>query len=148
MKTYRITAVNSLDALDCVDTAGPPVGAKDVLVDMRAWSLNFRDLTMLQGGYPRNEKVVSHPPLVPLSDGAGEVIAVGSGVTRFQVGDRVAAIFFQDWLQGDLTDPQIDSALGGAIDGVLAEQCVFHQNGLVKIPDSYSYCEAATLENR
>lgn len=145
MRNYQITAANGLDALNCVETSEPRPGPNEVLVDMRAWSLNYRDLTMLHGGYPRNDKILTHPPLVPLSDGVGEVLAIGSAVTRFQVGDRVAATFFQEWLQGDLTDQQIDSSLGGATDGVLAEQCVFHQDGLVKIPGEYSYAEAATL---
>ena len=145
MKSYQLAAPQGLDAVQWVDTAEPELDAYGVLVDMRAWSLNYRDLAMLHGGYPRNDKVVRSPPLVPLSDGVGEVIATGDAVTRFRVGDRVAAIFFQQWLQGDLTDAQIDSALGGAIDGVLAERCAFHEDGLVGIPEQYSYAEAATL---
>ena len=82
---------------------------------------------------------------MPLSDGAGEVVEVGPGATRFAVGARVAGIFMQTWLEGALTDSRGKSALGGAIDGVLAEQVVFHENGLVAVPDHLSFEEAATL---
>lgn len=145
MKRYLIHAPTGLDALSLEDTSEPEVGPFDVLVDMRAWSLNYRDLGMPRGGYLRNDKVKKNPPLIPLSDGAGTVVAVGSEVTRFSVGDNVAGIFFQKWLSGDLTDAQIGSALGGAIDGVLAERVTFHENGLVKVPNNYSFEQAATL---
>lgn len=145
MKAYHITGPNGLDALQCVEIEEPRVGPHDVLVQMKAWSLNFRDLGMPRGGYLRNDKVKRNPPMVPLSDGAGEVVAVGDSVTRFKVGDRVASLFFQDWLSGDLNDDQIDSALGGAIDGVLAERVSLNENGWVRIPNGYSYEQAATL---
>jgi NADPH:quinone reductase-like Zn-dependent oxidoreductase len=145
MKAYHITAPEGLDALRQVDVPEPNVGAHDVLVQMKAWSLNYRDLGMPRGGYLRNDKVKKNPPLVPLSDGAGEVIAVGDAVTRFQPGDRVAGIFFQDWQSGDLKDRHIDSALGGAIDGMLAERVVLNENGWVAVPREYSFEQAATL---
>ena len=145
MKTYYISAPTGLDALQMHEIEAPRCGPRQVLVDMRAWSLNYRDLGMPHGGYLRNDKVKTNPPLVPLSDGAGEVIAVGDQVTRFKVGDRVAGCFFQNWIAGELRNEQIDSALGGAIDGVLAEQVVFDETGLVTTPRDYSYAEAATL---
>src|SRR6185436_18061776 len=84
-------------------------------------------------------------PLVPLSDGAGEVIEVGSGVTRVAPGDRVAGTFFQNWVDGPFDASHGATALGGAIDGVLAEQVVFDAEGLVKFPAALSFEEAATL---
>ena len=145
MLTYHITGPDGLDALTRVETAEPTPGPFDVVVDMRAWSLNYRDLGMPHGGYLRNDKVKRNPPLVPLSDGAGEVVAVGESVTRFGVGDRVAGIFFQDWIDGDLTDAQIGSALGGAVDGVLSERVCLNENGWVRVPGGFSFAQAATL---
>lgn len=145
MKIYHITGPDGLDALKLVDVDEPAVGPFDVLVEMKAWSLNFRDLGMPKGGYLHNDKVKKNPPLVPLSDGAGDVVAVGDSVTRFKVGDRVAAIFFQQWFGGDLTAEQIGSALGGAIDGMLAERVVLNEQGLVRIPTGLSFEKAATL---
>lgn len=145
MKTYQITGPSGLDALVQSDVPEPRPGPHDVVVEMKAWSLNYRDLSMPHGGYPLNDKVKKNPPLTPLSDGAGEVVAVGDRVTRFQPGDRVAGIFFQKWIAGELTVERIRSALGGAIDGVLAEQVALHEDGLVPIPRGYSYQQAATL---
>ena len=108
---------------------------------VRTTSLNYRDLMVLTGSYGRGSK----PNLVPLSNGAGEVIEVGEGVTRVKVGDRVCAIFMQRWLGGAMTREAQASSLGGAIDGVLAEQVMLHEDGLVPVPDHLSYEEAATL---
>lgn len=145
MKAYQIAKQDDLYKMNLNEVSDPEIGPSDVLVEMKAWSLNYRDLSMLRGGYYRNDKVKTDPPLIPLSDGAGEVVAVGDAVTRFKKGDRVAGIFFQTWIDGDLTNEQIGSALGGALDGVLAEKVVLNENGLVKIPDSLSYEEGATL---
>lgn len=119
----------------------PVPGHGQVLVRMRAASLNFRDYLVATGRY--NPKMPL--PRVPLSDGAGEVEAVGEGVSRFRVGDRVAGIFMQTWLTGDTTEAHGKSALGGAIDGVLADSVVFDEDGLVAIPAHLSFQEAATL---
>jgi NADPH:quinone reductase-like Zn-dependent oxidoreductase len=112
---------------------------------MRAWSLNYRDLSMPRGGYLNNDKVRTDPPLVPLSDGAGEVLAVGEGVQTVQVGDRVASCFFQDWTDGDIDAARMRTALGGAIDGVLAERVVLAEQGVVRFPGHLDDAEAATL---
>lgn len=113
----------------------------DVLVRMRAASLNYRDFLMAKGLYSRNLKM----PLVPLSDGAGEVVEVGSAVTRWKPGDRVTPIFMQGWIGGDLTKSAANTALGGAIDGVLRSEGIFNEEGLVQIPQHLSFEEAATL---
>ncbi|HTT97988.1 MAG TPA: NAD(P)-dependent alcohol dehydrogenase, partial [Rhizomicrobium sp.] len=85
------------------------------------------------------------PDLVPLSDGAGEVAEIGAGVTRVKPGDRVAPVFMQTWIGGDIEPDHAASSLGGAIHGVLAEYAVFSQDGLVKLPEHLSFEEGATL---
>jgi NADPH:quinone reductase-like Zn-dependent oxidoreductase len=108
---------------------------------MSAFSLNYRDLMVVKGVY--NPKL--RLPLVPLSDGVGRVIAVGEGVTRVQVGQRVAGTFMQKWVDGVLTEAKAKSSLGGGIDGVLAEQVVFDADGVVAVPEHLTDDEAATL---
>jgi len=109
---------------------------------MHAASLNYRDLMIINGRAARGA-----PPadLVPLSDGAGEVVAVGPGVTRVRPGDRVAATFMQNWIGGAIGPDDAASSLGGAIDGVLAEYKLFDQNGLVQLPPHLSFQQGATL---
>ena len=123
---------------------GAPIrlpGRNEVLVRVRATSLNRRDVGVLRGFYP----VGPREALVPLSDGAGEVAAVGAGVTRFRAGDRVAAIFFQQWLAGRPSPAAAASALGGELDGMLSEYVTLHEQGLVAVPAHLSYEQAATL---
>jgi NADPH:quinone reductase-like Zn-dependent oxidoreductase len=132
MKAYQLQAYNLPE---------PTVSENDVLVRIRANSMNYRELVILRGGYDRNQKI----PVIPVSDGAGEVVAIGDRVTIFKTGDRVASIFFQDWVSGAATENQMNTALGGGVDGTLAEYVVFPQHGLVKIPEHLTYEEAATL---
>jgi NADPH:quinone reductase-like Zn-dependent oxidoreductase len=141
MKAYQLQAYNSLDALQLIDLPEPRVGGNDVLVKIRANSINYRELIILRRGYDRNKKL----PVIPASDGVGEVVDIGENVTTWQKGDRVASIFFQDWTSGRATETQMNKALGGGIDGTLAEYVVFPEHGLVKIPEHLSYEEAATL---
>jgi len=141
MKAYRLERLAGLDALKQVELPDPQPGPHEILVRMKAASLNYRDSIVIGGGYHRNRKT----PLIPLSDGAGEVAAVGEGVTQFQVGDRVAGCFFQDWESGDVSEEQMGSSLGGGRDGVLAEYVTFRERGAVKIPEYLTYEEAATL---
>jgi len=123
-------------------TRPEPVAAPGhVVVQIRAASLNYRDLMIQHGRYPGPTKA----GLVPLSDGAGEVIAVGPGVTQFAVGDRVAATFMQSWTSGPLEPHHGASALGGALDGTLTQRAAFPETGLVRIPDRLSFAQAATL---
>ena len=112
-----------------------------VLIKVHAVSLNYRDLMMVKGLY--NPKMTL--PRIPCSDGAGEVVAIGEGITRVRVGDRVCGIFMQRWLDGPLTAPKSKAALGGDVDGMLAEYVLLNQDGLVHFPDHLSYEEAATL---
>jgi NADPH:quinone reductase-like Zn-dependent oxidoreductase len=137
----RITDKFSIDALsfDTVDLAQPGFG--QVLVAIKAVSLNYRDLLVATGRYSPNLP----KPLVIGSDGAGEVVAVGEGVRNFKPGDRVIGSFFQNWQRGDIDQGAAPSALGGSIDGVLAAARVFDQGGLVLLPSHLSYEEGATL---
>lgn len=145
MRRYEISEAKGIDAIQCVERVVPRPGSGQLLLDMKAWSLNYRDLAMPRGGYPGNDKVLTSPPLVPLSDGAGEVLEVGPGVSGFAPGDRVITSFFQRWVDGAMTAEDKASALGGAIDGVLAEQIVIDQEGCVAAPPSLSLDQAATL---
>lgn len=140
-RAVRITSEFSIDALtyDTVELAQPGYG--QVLVAIKAVSLNYRDLLIVTGRYSPNLP----KPLVIASDGAGEVLAAGDGVRKFKVGDRVAGSFFQNWQSGEIDGEAAASALGGSIDGVLATACVFAERGLVHIPAHLSYEEAATL---
>jgi NADPH:quinone reductase-like Zn-dependent oxidoreductase len=124
------------------EVEAPAPAANEVAVRVHAVSLNRRDLMMLQGRYGRGG---TQPNSVPLSDGAGEVIAVGANVTRFTVGDRVAGIFFEDWLHGTPTAAVMASARGGNSGGMLSEVVVTDAEALVPIPEHLSYEEAATL---
>ncbi|RYG39405.1 NAD(P)-dependent alcohol dehydrogenase [bacterium] len=114
-----------------------PPGYGEVAVRVRAVSLNYRDLAFLQRGF--NE------PRVPVSDGAGEVVAIGSGVTAWKVGDRVVANFFPTWQDGRFTRRYHDEALGGSWDGMLTETAILPAGALLPIPADFSYEEAATL---
>jgi NADPH:quinone reductase-like Zn-dependent oxidoreductase len=141
MKAYEIRDAFGIDGLVVSDRPEPAPGPGQVVVKTRAVSLNFRDLLVVKGEYSKKLPL----PMVPCSDCAGEVVAVGAGVIRVKPGDRVAGIFMQTWIEGDLTESKARSALGGAIGGVLAESVVLHENGLVKIPAHLSFEEAATL---
>jgi len=120
----------------------PVAGDNEVLVRVRATSLNRRDLNMLRNKYDGD---FSYASSIPLSDGAGAVIAVGKDVTRFKVGDRVAGIFFEKWIDGAPSEESLLSDRGGNAGGMLSEVIVTHEDGLVSIPEHLSYEEAATL---
>ena len=120
-----------------------PVARDDeVLVRVRATSLNHRDLNMLRRSDDEN---YAYAGTIPLSDGAGEVIAVGKDVTRFEVGDRVAGIFFEEWIDGPPSEASLLTDRGGNAGGMLSEVIASHENGLVAIPDHLTWEEAATL---
>jgi NADPH:quinone reductase-like Zn-dependent oxidoreductase len=140
MRAWQIESFG-IDSLEFVERPTPLPGPGEVLVAVRAISLNYRDLLMIKGLYNPKLKL----PRIPCSDGAGEVTAVGEGVTAWKPGDRVAAIFMQRWLDGALTPARARGALGGDIDGMLTDSIVLTQNGLVEIPEHLSFQEAATL---
>ena len=141
MKKYHYPKLG-LENLTLVECDEPKPAPREVVVKFHAASLNYRDLLFAAGLYnPR-----PHLPAVPLSDGAGEITALGEGVTQWKVGDRVCPSFFQGWIEGPRTAHKSHSALGaGERDGVLRESGAFHEDGLVRIPGDLSYEEAATL---
>jgi NADPH:quinone reductase-like Zn-dependent oxidoreductase len=140
MKYFEIPEFG-IDHLALVEQEEPVPGAGQVLVKLTGASLNFRDLMVVRGQYNPRMKL----PMVPLSDAAGVVAAVGDGVDRFAPGDHVAGIFMQGWMDGRVDRKKTATALGGAIPGVLREYMVFDQEGLVKTPSHLNGIEAATL---
>jgi NADPH:quinone reductase-like Zn-dependent oxidoreductase len=140
MKVWRIPAFG-IDNLQLTEVKTPEPKAGEVLVKVHATSLNYRDLLVTLGHY--NPKMLL--PRIPLSDGAGEIVAVGEGVTDVKTGDRVAGIFMQNWLEGPAAASKQRGALGGDIDGVLAEYVVLRESGVAPIPEHLSWEEAATL---
>jgi NADPH:quinone reductase-like Zn-dependent oxidoreductase len=141
MKAYELRGGFGIESLQLIDRPQPQPGPGQAMLKLRAWSLNYRDLMIVKGQY--DPKL--HLPLTPLSDGVGEVVAVGDGVRRVKIGDRVAPIFMQKWIDGELTEAKARSALGGAIDGLLAEYVTLDEDGLVHVPEHLSDEEAATL---
>jgi NADPH:quinone reductase-like Zn-dependent oxidoreductase len=141
VRAVEIRGAFGLESLALVERPDPRPGPGQALVRLRAAALNFRDLLTVEGKYNPKQKL----PLIPCSDGAGEVVATGDGVTRVQPGDRVCTVFAQKWLAGRPTRERLRSTLGGPLDGTLAELAVFDQEGLVRTPDHLSDEEAATL---
>jgi NADPH:quinone reductase-like Zn-dependent oxidoreductase len=130
-----------VEHLQLTDIPVPEIAPRMVLVRVHAVSLNYRDILVVKGLY--NPRMAL--PRIPCSDGAGEIVAVGEGVSRIAVGDRVCGIFMQRWLDGQLTADNSKQALGGDVDGMLAEYVLLHEDGVVRFPEHLSYEEAATL---
>jgi len=141
MRAYQILPGEGIDGLQCVDFPDRELGTGEVRVRVHAVSLNHRDLMVAGGNY----LVTVDDPIIPCSDGAGEVVATGAGVTRVQPGDRVVASFFPYWHDGPTGPDKTRHALGGDIDGMLAEDVVLDEDALVPIPAGMSYIDAATL---
>jgi NADPH:quinone reductase-like Zn-dependent oxidoreductase len=141
MKAWEIKDTFAIDALKLSERPDPSLQQGQVRVRVKAVSLNYRDLMTVKHGGARGAKL----PLIPCSDGAGEVVEVGPGVTRIRKGERVAGIFFQNWLGGDITAGNFASALGGSLDGMLADHVVLHEDGLVRTPDYMTHEDAASL---
>lgn len=142
MRAYHLPKAGAIEDLTLTTLERPHPGRRQVLVRMRAASLNYRDLMVATGRYG---KAGVRPGLVPLSDGAGEVAEIGPDVTRVKPGDRVAGIFMQGWIAGPPDESYRATALGGSIDGVLAEYVLFEEEGLVHLPEHLSFEEGACL---
>jgi NADPH:quinone reductase-like Zn-dependent oxidoreductase len=140
MKAWRIPSFG-IGNLELATLPDPKPQRGEVLVRVHAVSWNYRDLMVTMGRYNPKMKL----PRIPCSDGAGEVVAVGEGVTRVKVGDRIAGIFMQNWIDGDPDAAKIRGALGGDIDGMLTEFVALREDGVVHFPPHLSYEEAATL---
>ncbi|MER5726854.1 NAD(P)-dependent alcohol dehydrogenase [Streptomyces sp. NPDC002138] len=143
MRAYRLESFGDIDGIVLGEhgAAVPePAGPTGIVVAMRAASLNRRDLMILDGSYP----LPAVPGVVPLSDGAGEVVAVGDAVTRFAVGDRVSCGYFPRWRSGPITPDAFDQP-GCTLDGMLAEYAVLDEQWAVRVPEHLTWEEAATL---
>jgi NADPH:quinone reductase-like Zn-dependent oxidoreductase len=139
VRAWRLSDAFGIDRLELEERPDPPLGHGEVRVRVRAVSLNYRDVAMVDRGMsPRGVRL----PFDPCSDAAGEVVEVGAGVSRVQVGDRVATTVFRRWLDGDVLQP---TAYGSVADGALADQVVLHEDGLVHVPEHLSDVEASTL---
>lgn len=141
MRAIEIRGGFGLDNLQLGERPDPAPGPGEVLLRMRAVSLNYRDLMTVEGSYNPRQPL----PLVPCSDGVGEVAAVGEGVSRVAVGDRVATLFSQGWMGGRPTVEELRATLGGPLDGTLAELMVLPERGVIRVPEHLSDAEAATL---
>jgi len=141
MKAYHIDRFGSIGGIVRRSSEDPLPGPKDVLVRVRASSLNYRDLMVLKGGGRGPTK----PGVIPLSDGAGEVAAIGDEVTRVKVGDRIAGCFHPRWFGGPIKPDYLTDRLGANLDGMLAEYAVLSEEALVNVPSHLSFEEAATL---
>lgn len=141
MRVWQISSEDGVDSLECVERDSPSPGYGEVRVRIRASSINFRDLSTVRDPVTRG---IAYPR-VPNSDGAGEVIEVGAGVAGIAPGDRVAGCFFQSWDDGPCTPEAMADALGGPVDGVLAEEVILRADGVVPIPAHLDFEAAATL---
>jgi len=142
IRQYQFEPASGTYQLALKEVPRPVAGSGEVLVRVKAVSLNRRDFNILNRKYDPEDSLAGG---IPLSDGAGEVIAIGENVTRFKIGDRVAGTFFEKWLSGAPSIEMLEQARGGGTGGMLSEVVVTHENGLVAIPNHLSYEEAATL---
>jgi NADPH:quinone reductase-like Zn-dependent oxidoreductase len=141
MKAYHIDRFGSIGGIVRRSSVDPRPGPKEVLMRVSASSLNYRDLMVLKG----SGRGPTKPGVIPLSDGAGEVAAIGDGVTRVKVGDRIAGCFHPRWFGGPIRPEYLTDRLGANLDGMLAEYAVLSEEALVQVPAHLSLEEAATL---
>lgn len=142
MRSFQINEFG-IDNLSMVEVADPEPQANEVVVRFDAWSLNYRDVMVVEGRYNPRMKM----PATPLSDGAGEIIAVGDEVTKWKVGDRVMPIMVQRWFDGEPDAETSRTAIGAGAtwDGILRERAAFDENSVIAVPQYLSQSEAATL---
>lgn len=141
MKAYEVREATGLDGLVLNrERAEPKAGHGQLVVRVRAAALNARDHGVTKGAYGYTKF-----PVIPLSDGAGEVVSVGPGVTQFKTGDRVCGTFFVNWTAGRMPPDASRNSLGGMIDGMLTEYALLAETGAIRIPEHLSFEEAATL---
>ena len=142
MKVFQIQDDWSMDHLKITERDQPEPGPGEVLLQMKAASINYRDLVVPLRGYGSFTGTL---PLVPISDGVSEVVDIGPGVTRLATGDRACPMFMQKWIAGEPDMIRITSTLGGPLDGVMQEYMVVDEEGLSKVPEYLTNEEAATL---
>ncbi|KAL7895999.1 GroES-like protein [Trichoderma sp. SZMC 28014] len=141
VRQWNVTEGEGFEILKYSEQPLPQMGDSEVLVKLEAASLNYRDLLVVQGKHP----FIATPNVVPGSDGAGTVVAVGKHVRRFTPGDRVVTAFFQDFVGGHFQDTAAATMLGGPLDGTLRTYGAFNEQGLVRIPSNLGFLEASTL---
>lgn len=142
MRVFQIEGGWGLDHLQLADRPEPVPKGRQVLIRMHAAALNARDTIVLNRGYGR---ATGDLPLIPVSDGVGTVVDVGDDVSRVKIGDRVCPTYFQNWIAGEPAAPRFASALGGPLDGVMADFVCLSEEGVVRVPDYLTHQEAATL---
>jgi NADPH:quinone reductase-like Zn-dependent oxidoreductase len=140
MRTYRLEGFDGIEKLAVREEAAPRPGPHQIVVRVRAASLNRRDTMILNGIYP----LAPRPGIVPLSDGGGEVVAIGEAVTRFAAGDRITGSYFARWVDGRMHSGIVDQ-LGCTLDGMLSEYALLDEQWAVRLPDHLSWQEAATF---
>ena len=142
MKAWEVQG-RGIESLKLVERPKPEeIADNQILVNIKAASLNYRDLIMLNGGYGHLGGI---PPFVPISDAAGIVVSIGKNVTKFKMGDEVISSFFRNWRTGSIKKETAASALGGKVDGVMQEFMVFDEDELVNAPQNWSLLESSTL---
>ncbi|WP_229263518.1 zinc-dependent alcohol dehydrogenase family protein [Cohnella cholangitidis] len=141
MKAFVLHGGFGLDHVKEIDLPPPSPGPGQVLIRMKAVSLNSRDTGVIDGFYEPHRTA----PLIPTSDGVGEVVALGDRASKFRIGERVSGIFTQSWTTGEPTQANWITTLGSPLDGMLAEYVTLPEEGLVRVPEHLTDEEAATL---
>ncbi len=142
MRVFQIEGDWGMDHLKLATRPDPEPGPGEVVLRMKASSLNYRDLVVPERGYGSHTGTL---PLIPVSDGVGVVSAVGAGVRRVAPGNRVCPTFFQHWIGGEASLARLTGSLGGPLDGTMAEFMCLSEEGVVKVPERLTDVEAATL---